>query len=235
MDSFPQEIIDEIIDNLPRCSLCSSALIAKRWRKRSQQRALDRIPLETEPEVNNWYTATHNDPEGITTYVKFARFDRISRWSNRALFGRVLQNFSSLTKLWLNWTEVPNGILEYISHEGFAKNITCLYVTSPGGSLSTVISMVIAFPNLQQFRLNDVMDWSTELPQVRPVMQQRRPFDSFGVYDCVDGVAQALATLHLAPRLLALDIQTQNIQYLLVPSSATVADLSLTGVYIFVM
>ena len=233
MDSLPQEIIDNIIDNLPHSSLRSSALIAKRWRRRSQQRLLDHISFYSELKVNEWYVNTHNEPEGITSYVKFAKFHHITKWKDPTLFCRVLRNFSSLTELGVDRTEFRDEAMqECILHEESGKNfVTGLYLRSPGCSFSTVISMITALPNLQNLFIEYIHgDISGQAPPARPVLPQRRPLYRLRVIKCVDGVAQALANFHFASRDLCLDVQTQNIKYLLVPSLATVAMLTLFGV-----
>ena len=231
MDSLPQEIIDETIDNLPHSSLRSSALVAKQWRRRSQQRLLDRISFWAESKVNDWYVDTHNEPEGITSYVKFAKFHRITKWKDPTLFCRVLRNFSSLTELEVDLTEFPDEVmLECILRGEFGKN--GLYLVSPGCSFSTMISMITALPNQQNLFIEYIDgDISGQAPSTRPALLQRRPLGRLRVIKCVDGVAQALANLHFASRYLCLDVQTQNIQYLLVPSLATVASLTLFGEY----
>ena len=99
MDSLPQEIIDEIIiiDNLPHSSLLSTSLVAKRWRKRSQQHALKDILFGSESTVNAWHTKIQSSHSEIPSYAQFVGFTNITDWRDPALFGRVLNNFSSLT------------------------------------------------------------------------------------------------------------------------------------------
>src|ERR1700753_3832338 len=186
MDSLPQETIDEIIDNPPHSSLRSSSLIAKRWRRRSQKRALDTIYFPSESKVNNWYTDTHNNTDGITSYVQAATFNGITEWSDPALFGRVLQNFSSLTTLGTYYMEMPDEMLGYISHGRLGKNITNLYLWSPRCSVSTMISMIIAFPNLQNLVIDTLTTTSTETPPAYSALPRRRPLDNLRVVKCVD-------------------------------------------------
>ena len=85
MDSLPQEIIDGIIDTVPHSSLRSCSLVAKRWRKRSQQRAFGfgdtQFSSESESEVNRWFADIQSDPNGISSCVKYASFFDI-KWSD---------------------------------------------------------------------------------------------------------------------------------------------------------
>ena len=229
MDSLPQEIIDEIIDNLPRSSLLSSSLIAKRWRKRSQQRALDFIRFDSELRVNSWYIDTHEDPRRIPSYIQVAKFCNITTWMDPTLFGRVLQNFTSLTTLRAYQTELPDEMQEQISCGEFRKTITTLHLSYPRCSLSTAISLITASPNLQNLIIDSFETASREATPACRVLQQRRPLNLLQVAGCMDGVAQALVSLHFASRRLVLDVQSQNIQNLLVLSSATVVELELAG------
>ena len=228
MDSLPQEIIDQIIDNLPRFSLRSSSLVAKRWRKRSQKRALNVIRFDSEFRVILWHIRTQGDPERIPSYIQVAKFDRIAKWDDSALFGRVLQNFTSTT-LWISVTVLPDEMLEQISCGEFGKTITTLHLSYPQCSLSTAISMIIAFPNLQNLLIGYFETASTEATPTCRVLPQRRTLNLLQVVGRVDGVAQALANLHFAPHHLVLEVQSQNIRNLLVVSAANIVKLELIG------
>jgi hypothetical protein len=70
MDSVPQELIDAIIDNVPRSSLPSCSLVAKRWRRKSQRRVLSTICSYHEDQVNRWCTDIPRDSDGISSYVR---------------------------------------------------------------------------------------------------------------------------------------------------------------------
>ena len=131
MDSLPQETIDKIIDSLPsRSSLRSSSLVAKLWRKRSQQRALHTILFLHEFTVNRWHVHTQSDPDGARSYIQRVGFSDITEWKNPALFGCLLGNFSSLRSLQISNTEIPNGMLEHISHGGLRETVTALHIRS---------------------------------------------------------------------------------------------------------
>ena len=176
MDLFPQEIIDEIIDDLPLSSLRSSSLVSKRWRKRSQQRAFSSITFTSEYDVNGWHIciSTRGVLGGVLPYVQLARFRNITEWADPALLGRVLQNLNSLTTLWTYGTEIPDETLEYISRK-HGENITELHLWSPQCSLSTMSSMIIAFPNLRNLVIDTIM--STDEPPIHSVLPHRKRLD----------------------------------------------------------
>ena len=230
MDSLPQEIINKIIDNLPRASLCSSSLVARRWRKRSQQHALSTIRLYTESMAKSWYACTQSDPGGISSYVQLAKFAHIDKWTDPALFGRVLGNSNSLTALWIMDTGMPNEVPEHVSRGELGKRITTLYLRSLRCGLPTLVSTIVAFPNLQKLFVDNFVATSREAPSTYPVLPQRGPLDSLRVVACQGGVAGAIANLQFTSRRLILDVKTQNIQRLLTFSPVTVVELELRGV-----
>ena len=139
MDSLPQEIIDEIIDDLPPSSIPSSSLVATRWRNRSQQHAFSSILLSSEPRANSWLIDSQSDQGGISSYVKFVKLSRILEWSDPRLFSRVLENFTSLTALQMDQVDIPDGALERISHGKLSKRITSLSLFSVVPALSSGI------------------------------------------------------------------------------------------------
>jgi hypothetical protein len=133
-------------------------------------------------------------------------------------------------------TVVPDGTMqEGISNEGFGKNVTVLQLMDSKCSVSTVISMITAFPNLRRIRIhnNDATTLSTKAPPAHPVLPRTKPLDFLQVTACAEGLAQALATFHFTSRDLFLDVRSQNTQSLLVPSSEDVASLALLGAYSF--
>ena len=84
MDSLPQEIVDEIIDNFPRSSLRSSSLLAKRWRTRSEQRALYNILFAKESMVNGELLA-HGHPERLRRSLVLRPIHNFTEWRDPAL------------------------------------------------------------------------------------------------------------------------------------------------------
>ena len=229
MDSVPQEIIDEIIDNLPHSNLRSSSLVAKRWRKRSQQRALDKIWFCSESVVCRWHTDTQSDPGRIPSYVQSANFDGITEWEDPLLFSRVLENFNSLTTLSIAGdTEIPDEVLERISRGELCNRITAVSFRSMRSSF--VIPMIPAFHNLQTLFICDLAPTSRGLPLVHPAPPSRKPLDLLRVAECTSMAVEALVNLHLASRRLIFDVQTENVQKLLVISSMTIVELVLLGV-----
>ena len=231
MDSLPQEIIDEIIDNLPHSSLRSSSLVARRWRKRSQQRAFNStIRFRAECMANSWDTDIQSDPGGISSYVQFVGFTHIDGWRDPALLGRVLKKFNSLTTLEISGGGIPNEMVERISRGELGRRLTALHLRSLRCSLSALISIILAFPDLRDLIIHDLRIVK-ETPSTYSVPPSRRPLDSLLVRGRGSGpVAKALANHRFSSRRLTLDAQPQNIQKLLVVSSLAIVELVLVGV-----
>ena len=229
MDLLPQEIIDEIIDNLPRSSLRSSSLVAKRWRTRSQQRALEKILFINESMVKTWHTDIQRNHNEISSRVQSARF-KIAGQIDPVLFCCVLENFSSLTTLRVAHMDIPDEIPEHISRGEVGKTVTTLHLNCLLCPLSTVISTILAFQNLENLFLYDVTTPSREQPSTYSALPRRKPLDLLRVVGCVGQVAEILANVQIVSRRLILGVISQNIQSLLFLSSATVVELELKGV-----
>ena len=229
MDSLPQEIIDQIIDNLPPHSLRSPSLIAKRWRKRSQQRAFSTIRFRSEFMVNRWHAEIQSSPSGISSYTRFVGFGGITKWRDSGLFGRAFRNFNSLTTLGIYDTEISDKMLKDISRQELGR-ITNLHLQGLGCSPSTVMAMILAFPNLRDLVVIDLAIRPEE-PSTHTTPLRRRPLDSLLVCGFGNGpIAEALADYRFASSRLILEAQPRNIQKLLAFSSATVVELVLEGV-----
>jgi len=230
MNSLPQELIDTIIDGLPRPSLLSSSLVAKRWRRRSQQRALERIKFLSEAQVNRWCTDFPQDPEGIISYVQVARFEGIFFWSDPATFCRALKSLGSLTELWVSRTEIPDELPGQISRGELGKGITVLRLLSTSCTLATVVSVILSLPSLEVLRIVHPRVKSRGLLQSHPVTSQRTPLDLLELRGYVGGIEKALADSGFTFRRLFLDVDLSGVEQLIMLSSETVMELALYGV-----
>jgi len=201
MDSLPQELIDKIIDNLPRSSLPICSLVAKRWRRRNQQRAFQEIKFFSEDEVNRWCTGILRDPDGIASYVRVVRFEGITSWNDPATFGRAIKTLGSLTELWVSWTEIPDEL--------------------PG--------IILSLPNLNVLSITTAMfEWKEPL-STRPTPLKKGPLDLLELRGYVGGLGETLAKSRLIYRRLSLASHIPGMEQLIVDSSETVVELKLYG------
>ena len=160
--------------------------------------------------VNDLYMCTHNDPDGIASYVQVARFGQIIRWRDPGLLGRVLENFNSLKILYVSSTVLPDEMLEQTSHEGFGKTITTFHLLFSWYSLSMLMSLITAFTSLQDLLVRTHASKAIESPSVCSVLPRREPLDSLEVVPCKDEVAETLANLQLTSRRLKLELKPRT-------------------------
>jgi len=230
MNSLPQELIDAIIDRLPLPSLLFSSLVAKRWRQRSQQRALEKIRFRSEAQVNRWCTGFPQDPEGIISYVRVIRFQDIFSWDDPAIFGRALKSLCSLIELCVSWTDIPVELPGQISRGEIGKGITILRLHRTSCTLATTMSIVLSFPNLEVLYILDSGAGSEGPRRSRPVASQRAPLDSLKLWGNSGGIGKTLAESGFMFRRLSLDVGLSGVEQLIMLSSETVVELALHGV-----
>ena len=180
--------------------------------------------------VNRWHAEIQSSPSGISSYTRFVGFGGISEWRDSELFSRVFRNFNSLTTLAIYDTEISDKMLEDISRRELGR-ITNLHLQGLRCSPSTVMAIIIAFPNLRDLTVVDLVIRAEE-PSTHSVPPQRRPLDSLLVRGHGNGpIAGALAENRFASHRLILDAQPQNVQKYLAFSSVTIFELVFVGVY----
>ena len=197
----------------------------------SQQRTFRVIRFPNEATVNNWYMDTRNEPDGIASYVQVAKFRRITKWTDPTLFIRVLESFTSLTRLWTLDTEIPDEILEHVSHGELGRRITALHLRAPRCSISTVISMSLSLPNLQKLSVDNYRITPGETPSTYPVLPRSGPLNWLFVSGYVEEVVEALANSQFTSHRLLFDFRIRNIQKLLISSSTIIRELMLVGTH----
>jgi len=231
MDSLPQELIDKIIDNLPHSSLPSFSLVARRWQRRSQRRIFTFVPFSSERDLALWSTRIPQDPGGIPSYVCSTEFMRIHSWREPALFGRVLKNLTSLTVLWISDTMIPqpDQLPSSVTFGEFGEAVKCLTLFSPRCTVETITSLVLSFPNLEEFFLIGSVSKRPVTTLTRA--PQRRPLVALELYGVENGVGAALAQCGLTSRKLSLTVHDAGLEQLLTLSSEVIVELELSGAW----
>ena len=231
MDSFPQELIDTIIDHLPDSDTHSSSLVAKRWRPRSQQHYFASVEFSCEDHIVRWCAKIPQDPDGIPSYVRSVRFLCIHHWREPALFGRVLKTFTSMTNLWIDETDIPqpDKVPGSVSFDEFGKEIKHLTLWSIRCPVATIVSMVLSFPNLEDFIATGLP--SGEIPAILPHTPQRRPLASLRLYAPTCGIGPAMARCGLKSYRLSLCLSDAGLVQILTLSSRVVVELELYGMW----
>ena len=239
MDSLPQELIDAIIDNVPQPSLPSSSLVAKRWRRKSQQRVLGTISFSSEHEVKRWCTDIPRDSDGISSYVRHVIFEEIYSWTEPALLGRTLGSLSSLTALSTYGIEIPDELPDCISRGELGKGITTLDLHLPYCKLATLTSMILLLPSLKELSVEDFIEdcefmMPNEPPSTCSVTSKRGPLESLELRgNGMNRIGEALAKFQFTSRRLTSHVNITGIQQLLLLSSEMVVELTLWGVWVF--
>ena len=213
MESFAQELIDAIIDYLPRSGMHSCSLVSSRWRRRCQQRTFARVMFWEERDVALWCMNIPQDPGGIPGYVQKVKFFGID-WLKPTLFGRVLECFSKLKSLVMVDTSIP---------------LACG---------TTAISSILSLPNLQELSLHDVYIGLCGV-EVRggvsapPNGSQRRTLRLLKLHNVTTNVITTLARYPFTFRRIRMGVPVESLSMaqLLEPSSQTLVCLELQGVY----
>ena len=231
MESFPQELIDKVIDNLPHSSLHSCSLIGRRWRRRSQECLFTVVEFSSERDLVLWYVNIPQGPGGIPSYVRTVRFQDVPTWHEPALFGRILKTFTSMTSLLMVKTTVPqlDELSGSMSFGEFGEKIKLLALTLPQCTVAMIVALVLSFPNLEDFSLTGAV--SEEPLPILPHAPQRRPLVSLRLHAARGGVGTALAQCGLASRKLSLIASDAGVEQLLTLSSEVTTDLELYGVW----
>jgi hypothetical protein len=232
MDSLPQETIDAIIDNLPRSTLRSSSLVARRWRARSQQRIFyfTTVTFHSEHQVDCWHSDFQRGQNQIIPYVRCVEFSCIDSWGEPALFGRVLEDFCSLKTLKLYGCAIPDELPGQILHGRFGDGIIILSLRFPICDLSTITSMVQSLPNVKKLAVG--VDWmmsQRHLPASN--ISQGRSFDVLELYDDANGVAEAFIQSRFTSRRICLGGGISSVHRLVAISSRLLVALMLEGVW----
>ena len=230
MDSLPQELFEEIIDNLPHFTLLSSSLVARRWRTRSQQRILYSITAISEARVNRWHADIQGGKKQIASYVRCVELRYISSWDEPAVFGRILSDFCSLKKLKVDECAIPGELPGQILHGKLGGGITILSLWCPRCNLSTIISMVLSFPNLKKLTVA-VDEIISRQPSPASIVSQRRSLDVLELHDHANKVAEALIQFRFTSRCICLGSSISSGHRLLAISSEMLVALMLKGVW----
>jgi hypothetical protein len=230
MDSLPQELINAIIDTVPRSSLRSCSLVAKRWRRRSQQRTFGVIIINSEYKANLWCKNIPQESDGVSSFVRLAHFRHISRWDEPELFGRVLRGLTSLKSLWVLHTEIPDELRDHISRGEIGKTIDTLVFYFPLCTHTTTMPIILSLPSLKNLIVRSDGLRSEEPLSIHPITSRRGPLDWLRLHGDVSGVGETLVKYRFMSRRLFLDSSIPCIERLIVLSAETVVELKLYGV-----
>ena len=235
MDCLAQELIDEIIDHVPHDHMRWCSLVARSWRRRSQQRHFGNIWLTSEARANRWYTRISQKPEGIPSYVRFAQFNDLTRAREPGMFNHILRCFVNLRSLRLIRVELSllSKRRDTANFGNFGGGVTRLCIDEPVCTYDTFFSFILSFPNLQSLILFNSKPIGI-LPPALP-KAPKRVLKELWIYGGGSEVTMALGQCQLSfqvimiRRLPHLKPQSGGLPALLSASSGVVEKFALRG------
>jgi hypothetical protein len=151
MEYFAQELIDGIIDRAPLDRMRSCSLVARDWRRRSQQRLFKSIWFRNEDLIGRWYTRIPQDPGGIPSHVRAAQFSDLNHCRESGMFNRILRCFVNLRSLRLIQTDLSllSERRAPVLFGNFGRGVTELLINNSACSYGTFVSLILSLPSLE--------------------------------------------------------------------------------------
>lgn len=233
MESLAQELLDAIIDHVPSPNARFCSLVARRWRKRSQQRHLRVLVFSCENDLARWCRNIPQDPDGIPSYVQDVLFRRIGRWSDPAILVRVLKCLSRVKILKFFETLVPCGEVQAIASSGaFGRELTSLVFIYPYSALSTLMPLISSPPNLRELRIQPSLP-GTSMPLAPEHVHiwKREPLQSLLLWRFQGEEAEYIARCGITARKLDLSMGDEMMEKIIACSSEVVEELVLRGAW----
>ena len=154
MESLAQELLEAIIDYVPPPHADSCSLVARRWRRRSQQRHFSHLRFFREEEVVRWCENIPQDPNGIPSYADDVEFQTIDRWCDPTLLTRALKCFSRVKTLRICGTVVPSGeVHDIVSSGAFGGELTSLALLNVVSPPPPLLPLILLFLSLRELRI----------------------------------------------------------------------------------
>jgi len=151
---LPQEIIDEVIDNLvfDFGTLKSISLVRKSWTHRSRRRLFYFIQIDSLDRLEQWSTVISADPNGIASYPRAVTLlSPLKSWlepKNLARFYDHFRSFSRVERLTISGLGAAKfdatSTLRYFGN--FAATLRSLELRTPVGTPALLLSFICAFP-----------------------------------------------------------------------------------------
>jgi len=230
MESLAQELLDAIIDDIPPLNVQPCSLVAKRWRKRSQQSYFRRLFFASESQVVRWHTNIPQDPNGIPSYPKQVLFRCIPSWDDPTLFNRVLKCFSRVKTLVILETAVTqDNPYNAVLPTEFGRGLTSLHLCSPLCTLPTLISLILSLPNLKELFINGGAKVESVVPIPPDAIWRREALELLELSNVPNDVMDSIARCGITSRGLSVSAGDVAMKRVLANSSETLVELILQG------
>jgi len=152
---FPQEIVDEVIDNLAFNfeTLKSTSLVRKSWTHRSRRRLFSLVPIYSLGRLEQWALSISSDPNGIASYARviLLTHNTPKSWVEPANLDRFYEHFRSFSRverLVISGLEMAKfdatSTPRYFGN--FAATVRSLELRTAVGTPASLLSFICAFP-----------------------------------------------------------------------------------------
>jgi len=237
--TFPQEVIDELIDWVgvgsvgqgdPHLRSCS--LVARTWLQTSRKHLFHSIELTSASSIGSWIRNIPSGEGGVSRYVRKLWLGcNWDQWSQRFPSVEHLRSFTRAEELrltyWCGGDTTREGVEEAFG--GFGPSVRCLSISLPRGDASSFLHLLSLFPHL-----DDLSIWTSYLDESLGSL----PRNAVNVRGrlVLDGVqehfADALIGSGLKPTILKISIP-RSISYggLLTACAPTVKTISLSPAF----
>ena len=160
--NLPQEIIDEVIDNLAFDfrTLKSTSLVRKSWTHRSRRRLFHFVPISSLDRLEQWSTSISADPEGIASYTRviLLSHDAPKSWvdpTNLDIFYDHFRSFSQVERLVISGLETTKfdaaSTPRYFGN--FAATVRSLELRTAVGVPASLLSFICVFPLVEDLAI----------------------------------------------------------------------------------
>ena len=230
MELLAQELLEDIIDHVPRKNTPSCSLVARRWRRRSQQHHFRDLIFSREHEVVSWYTNVSQDPDGIPSYVHDVEFQSIRVWRDPTRLSRVLECFSRVKILTFSETGIPSDeVRKLVSSDKFGRDVISLTFISPVSTIPTLMSLTLSLPNLRELMIDFVVqaEPTTFIPPDKT--WERGPLQSLELSWLSSTEIASIVLYGVLSRKVDLSVRDVTMDKIIVCSSETIQELRLQG------
>ena len=172
-DSLAQEVIYEIINHVLRQDMSATSLVARCWRRPSQQRNFEFVLFESD-DVIRWEANVPRDTDSIPSYVRHVRFKNSPSRLEPGILSCVLKTFASMISLDIEDINLPppDELAIPVSFGESWKYTTRVTLVRMRDQI-TVISFNFSIPNLKELVIARVDSWPDKPPPIIPGAFQR--------------------------------------------------------------
>jgi len=229
MESLAQELLEAIIDYVPPDHASSCSLVARRWRKRSQQRHFMEIALSCERRLDRWCAIIPQDPNGIPSYVQDIEISITKCWLGPTLLSHIFKCLSRLKTLTIYRDMVPHDII--VSGE-FGRELTSITLISSSSTVSTLMQSLRLLPNLREltFNSNAPSMFATLGPPDKT--WQQKPLQSLKLSWLWSKEIEFIAQCGVTSRRINVSARSISIEKVIACSSETMDELVLRGMWL---